>query len=166
VTTRQALAFVASHGAVLQAARGALPSFAEAVAGEPIRGSWWAHPKGGQIYGLIEAVVDSGDVLVCTLADGKVTYVHKRLWPALVKLAKRFTKAQLAKVWSEHTPSGAHRQRRVAYPKWVPAATLRAAAQLPQAKAERELAMLLPLAKGRPAIRSSGPSSRATRSKG
>jgi len=36
-------------------------------------------------------------VLVCKLVDGKITYVHRRLWPALVRLAARFRKEQLIK---------------------------------------------------------------------
>src|SRR6266851_9298228 len=87
VTRQQALAFVEKHGVVLQAARGPVPSFAEFVAGERIRGSWWGHPKGHEIFRLTEAVIDSGQVLVCKLIDGKVTYVHRRLWPALVRLS-------------------------------------------------------------------------------
>ena len=36
--------FVERHGVVLASARGPVPNVAEAVAGEPIRGSWWGHP--------------------------------------------------------------------------------------------------------------------------
>ena len=78
------------HGVVLLAARGSVPSLAEAVAGERIRGSWWGHPKGSEIYRAAQAVCESPDVLVCKLVKGKITYVHRRLWPALVKLASRF----------------------------------------------------------------------------
>ena len=120
MSPRQAVAFVKKHGIVLQAARGPVPSLAEAVAGGPIRGSWWGHPKGQQIFLAADAISDSRDVLVCTLVDGKVTYVHRRLWPALVRLAARFPKARLAKVWNEHTATGAHRSRRMAFPRWVP----------------------------------------------
>ena len=42
--------FVEQHGVVLAAARGPVPSVAEAIAGEPIRGSWWGHEKGSQIF--------------------------------------------------------------------------------------------------------------------
>ncbi|MFI4945383.1 MAG: hypothetical protein ACHP85_19090, partial [Burkholderiales bacterium] len=82
MSPKQALAFVKKHGVVLQAARGPVPSLAEAVAGEPFRGSWWGHPKGQAIFRAAEAVADSPDVLVCKLIDGKVTFVHRRLWPA------------------------------------------------------------------------------------
>src|ERR1700682_5724740 len=46
----EARLFVERHGIVLQAARGPVPSLAEHVAGGPIRGSWWGHPKGKDIY--------------------------------------------------------------------------------------------------------------------
>src|SRR5262249_6428648 len=78
----EALAFVERHGVVLQAARGPVPSLAEAVAGGPIRGSWWGHPRGHEIFRAAEAVTESPDVLVCKLVDGKGTYGHRRLWGA------------------------------------------------------------------------------------
>ena len=139
MTARQALAFVETHGVVLQAARGPVPSLAEFIAGERIRGSWWAHPKGHEIFRLAEAVVATGDVLVCKLIDRRVTYVHKRLWPALVRLSHRFERAQLAKVWSEHTASGAHVLRRIPYPRWLPAALARQAKRLTEREAEQQL---------------------------
>src|SRR5712691_5283679 len=51
----------------------ALPSLAEAIAGEPIRGSWWGHPKGRLIYSATQAICESPEVLVCKLIKGKVT---------------------------------------------------------------------------------------------
>ena len=102
---------------MLQAARGPVPSLAEAVAGGPIRGSWWSHPKGREIFRAASVVCESPDVLVCKLIEGKVTYVHRRLWPALVRLAGGFPRARLAKVWNEHTATGAHRSRRLAVPR-------------------------------------------------
>ena len=143
MTPKQALAFVKKHGVVLQAARGPVPSFAEHVAGGPIVGSWWAHAHGHEIFALAEAVSESGDVLVCKLVDGKVTYVHRRIWPALVKLAARFDKPQLAKVDNEHTASGAHRSVSTPFPKWVPDAVRHEAALLSVAEAERALAAIL-----------------------
>lgn len=139
----EALAFVERSGIVLQSGQGAVPSFAAFVAGEPIRGSWWAHPAAQRIFALAEAVIDSGDVLVCTLVHGKVTYVHRRLWPALVKLAARFPRARLARTWSEHTKTGAHAARRQPYPAWVSAETRAASARLTRAEAEAELRAIL-----------------------
>jgi len=136
VTPAQGLAFVKRHGVVLQAARGAVPSLAEAIAGGPIRGSWWSHPSGHDIFRVAEAVSDSDDVLVCKLIDGKVTYVHRRLWPALVKVAPQLDKQRLAKIWNEHTDTGAHKARALAFPKWVPDDVKRAAAALSVAAAQ------------------------------
>jgi hypothetical protein len=136
VTPNEAIAFVKRHGVVLQAARGPVPSLAEAIAGGPIRGSWWGHPKGQMIFRAAQAVSDSPDVLVCKLIDGKVTFIHRRCWPALVKLAPRFRQAQLAKVWEEHTESGAHASRQTPFPRWVPSDVMKEAEALSVAEAE------------------------------
>jgi len=136
VSPKDAVAFVERHGVVLQAARGPVPSLAEAIAGGPIRGSWWGHPKGKEIFHAAEAICASPDVLVCKLLGDRITYVHRRLWPALVKLATRFRKEQLARVWDEHTASGAHRARREPFPAWVPPAVMKEAAGLSVAEAE------------------------------
>ena len=147
MTRDEALAFVRDHGVVLQAARGPVPSLAEAIAGGPIRGSWWGHAKGHEIFRLAEAVADSGEVLVCKLIDDKITYVHRLLWPALVKLAARFPKGRLAKVRNEHTESGAHRLRREAFPGWVPKEVMREAKALSVPEAEAMLRPVLALAR-------------------
>jgi hypothetical protein len=143
VSPKEALAFVERHGVVLQAARGPVPSLAEAIAGGPIRGSWWGHAKGRIIFQATQAVCDSPDVLVCKLIDDKVTYVHRRLWPALVKLAPRFRKAQLAQVRDEHTASGAHASRQIAFPEWVPGEVVKEAEALSMAEAEQLLSAVL-----------------------
>lgn len=46
----EALIFIKKHGVVLMSARGPVPNSAEAMACEPIRGSWWGHPKSRQMY--------------------------------------------------------------------------------------------------------------------
>jgi hypothetical protein len=148
VTPKEAIELVERHGVLLQSARGPVPSLAEAIAGGPIRGSWWSHPKAREIFGASEVLGDHPDVLVCKLVEGKVTFVHRRLWPALVKLSPRFSKAQLAKVWNEHTPSGAHRARRKAFPSWVPADVMRESAALSVPVAEELLAPWLSLGRG------------------
>jgi hypothetical protein len=137
MSPKDGLAFVKRHGVVLQAARGSVPSLAEAIAGGPIRGSWWGHPKGHEIFRVAESICESEEVLVCKLVDGKITYVHRRLWPALVKLASRFPKARLAKVWNEHTRTGAHHSRATAFPDWVPRDVLESAEQLSMKEAEQ-----------------------------
>ena len=120
MTAEEALAFVREHGVVLASAKGAVPRLTEVIVDEPIKGSWWAHPKSHQIFAILQAVTDSEDILVCRLVDGKVTLVHRRLWPALVRVAERFSPTQIAQVREAHTPSGHHVSREVPFPKWVP----------------------------------------------
>jgi hypothetical protein len=119
-TPEEALAFVRQHGVVLASAKGTAPRLTEAIVGEDIKGSWWAHPKSRHIYSILRAVTDSDQVLVCRLIDGKITLVHRRLWPSLFGVAKRFAPEQLAQVRDEHTPSGRHASRVVPFPQWVP----------------------------------------------
>jgi hypothetical protein len=146
LSVADALRFVREQGVVLLSARGPVPSFAERVTGEPIRGSWWGHPRSHEIYRLAEAVEDSGEVLTCRLIDGKVTWVHRRLWPALLRLADRFPREGLARVWSEHTASGAHRRREISFPEWVPDEVRAAAKSLSAPAAEEQLAVVLEVA--------------------
>src|SRR6266446_3426074 len=65
----------------------ALPSVTGIVAQEPIRGSWWGHAKGKEIYAVSEQLSIHPDVLVAKLVSGKITFVHRSLWPALVQIA-------------------------------------------------------------------------------
>jgi len=116
----EALEFVRQHGVVLLAAKGPAPRLTEAIVGEPIKGSWWAHPRSRFIFRMVNAVLASGEVLACRVIDGRVTLVHRRLWPALVRLAGRFPAERLAQVRDEHMPSGKHVSRDVAFPQWVP----------------------------------------------
>ena len=119
MTAAEALAFVRTHGVVLESASGPVPSLAEAIAGSPIQGNWWGHARSHEIFALTRAVRDSPDVLVCRLVGGKITYVHRRLWPALVRAAERFPRKSLAKIHERHTASGKHVSDEVAYPEWV-----------------------------------------------
>lgn len=121
MTAVEALAFVKEHGVVLVSAKGPVPRLTEVIAGEPIKGSWWGHPKSHQIFAILEALTESEDVLVCRLVKGKITLVHRRLWPALVRVAARFTPDRIAKVRQEHTASGRHVNKEVPFPRWVPA---------------------------------------------
>jgi hypothetical protein len=121
MTTAEAISFIEEHGVVLASAKGPVPRLTEAIVNQPIKGSWWAHSKSRQIFAVLQAVADSQDVLVCRLVNGKVTFIHRRLWPALVRIAKRFPPAQIAQVHEEHTTSGRHVTREVPFPKWVPA---------------------------------------------
>lgn len=64
-----------------------LPSLVALVAEEPVRGSWWSHPRAHAIFQVATRVAEHPDVLTLRLISGKVTYVHRRLWPALLGVA-------------------------------------------------------------------------------
>ena len=116
----EALAFVREHGVVLASAKGSAPRLTEAITGEAIKGSWWSHPQSHRIYAILQSVAASDQILVCRLIDGKITYVHRRLWPSLVRLAERMAPGQIAQVREEHTASGRHVSRELPFPQWVP----------------------------------------------
>ena len=63
-----------------------LPSVCSIVAGEPMRGSWWSHPKANAIFQVNERLDDHEDVLITKLISSKVTFVHRDLWPALLAI--------------------------------------------------------------------------------
>jgi len=134
-----ALAFIAEHGVVLASARGPVPSVAEAVTGEPIRGSWWAHPRSHDIFRALTEIDDSPDVLCFKLVGGKVSFVHRRLWPALVCLSGEIGRERLAAIKQEHTESGAHRNVVTRFPDWVPPDVAAAARALDPAAAREQL---------------------------
>ena len=127
MTPKEAVGFVTANGITLESGRGPVPSLAGTIAGGAIRGSWWAHPKGPVIFLCSRAVRESKDVLVCRLVGGKVTYVHRRLWPALVRLSRRLGARRLDAIREVHTATGKHKVEVVAFPKWVPHKVSRAA---------------------------------------
>ena len=140
---KQALAWVKECGIAVESARASVPSLAGVIAGKPVRGSWWAHPKGNDIFRLSRTIRGSPDVLVCRLVDGKITYIHRRLWPALVRLAGRFSKDRLAAVTEVHTPTGKHKLLLVPFPQWVPKEVLAVAQKLSEKEAASQF--VLPL---------------------
>ena len=136
------MAVLREHGMLLASAKGPIPNVAELVVGEPIRGSWWAHPRSHEIYAVLNELADSPEVVRLRLIRGKITLVHRRMWPALVRVSDRFPDGALAAVDEQHTASGAHRTVEVPFPTWVPPAVVREAARL----SEREALDQLPAA--------------------
>jgi hypothetical protein len=121
MTRHQALAALKRQGVMLESSHGPVPNLVERIVGEPVRGSWWAHPRSHGIFALTRWVRNSPDVLTCRLVNGKVTFVHRRVWPALVRLANLFPKERLAAIHEVHTQTGAHRVATIPFPAWVPA---------------------------------------------
>jgi hypothetical protein len=64
-----------------------LPSIAGLVIGAPVRGSWWAHPLSNEVYMVSMRVMRHPDVVVLKLLNGKVTHVHRQVWPFLYAVA-------------------------------------------------------------------------------
>jgi hypothetical protein len=124
MTLGQALSYVEEQGVVLVSAKGPVPRMTEFLAQEPIKGSWWNHPKSREIYAVLQALEESSDILVCRLVEGKVSFVHRRLWAALARVADRFPPQNLAQIHQEHTATGRHVNRLVPFPHWVDADAL------------------------------------------
>ena len=81
------LSALEEHGLLLES-DALLPSVASLVVGAPVKGSWWSHPKGRAIFAACGMLADHPDVLISKLVSGKVTYVHRRLWGALLCVAR------------------------------------------------------------------------------
>lgn len=64
-----------------------LPSVCRIITGEPMKGSWWSHPMAQTIFQVNERLDDHPDVLIAKLLAGKVTFVHRQCWPALLAVA-------------------------------------------------------------------------------
>ena len=79
-----------------------------------------------------------------------VTFVHRRVWPALVRLAKEIGARRLDAISQEHTASGAHRNVVTRWPRWVAADVKASAARLSEEDARALLGdALLRAAPGR-----------------
>ena len=129
------MALLVERGVLLESARGPIPNVAELVAGEPITGSWWGHLASRAIFGVINELADSPDVVRLRLVNGKVTLVHRRAWPALVRVSDRIPATRLASVEEVHTASGAHRTIETPFPDWVPGGVAQAATALTEEQA-------------------------------
>ena len=144
LSASEALAFVREHGVVLVSAKGKGRNLVEVIAGEPLKGNWWGHPAGKRIFSVLDAVTESEEVLVCRLIDGKITLVHRRLWPALVRLAEAFAPERISQVLNGHTASGRHVRRSVAFADWVAPEVAQEAETLGENEARALLAEWLP----------------------
>jgi hypothetical protein len=87
----------------------------------------------------MNAVPDSPDVVRLRLVNGKVTLVHRRVWPSIVRLSSIIPPQRLTSIEEHHTASGAHRKIETPFPAWVPAEVIEAAAQLTEEQALDEL---------------------------
>jgi hypothetical protein len=81
-----------------------LPCVTRIVTGGPISGSWWGHPSGGAIYELMTTLESDSEILQTKLVSGKVTMVHRDLWPSILavgaaRAAWQFCELSRGAVW-------------------------------------------------------------------
>lgn len=75
-----------------------LPSVCSLITGSALRGSWWSHPLAQNIFQVNEQLEDHQDVLITKLVSGKVTFVHRDLWPEMVTIGRSRQSWQLQKL--------------------------------------------------------------------
>ena len=63
-----------------------LPSVCTLITGEPLKSSWWSHPKAQVIFQVNELLEDHPDVMITKLVSGKVTFIHRKLWPEILAI--------------------------------------------------------------------------------
>ena len=81
----EVLAAIHARGLLLLQDR-TLASAVQILAGETVSGLWWSHPRANQMYAALETVSDHADVLVAKLVAGKLTFVDRALWPAVLAI--------------------------------------------------------------------------------
>jgi len=81
-------AWIDGRDLTLVSAKSAIGNAAEAIAGRPIEGSWWADPLGSLIFRLLNELEDDApQYLDLVLAEGKRTLVSPRLAPVVLAVA-------------------------------------------------------------------------------
>lgn len=83
---RAAAAFVKERRIVMSTGRSSLPMLAEAIAGEPIAGSWMAHPAVYRIYRILGSL-SRYNLPAAPLILGKETIFDPSLGPAVERIA-------------------------------------------------------------------------------
>jgi hypothetical protein len=84
-----------------------------------VTGPWCDHPQGKLMMELVRSVRQSPDVLVCKLVQNRPTLVHRRLWPALVRLAPVRGAKILDRIRDEPQADGTVKETLLPYPAWV-----------------------------------------------
>jgi hypothetical protein len=142
------------HGLLLMQDK-KIASVVALITGEALATSWWSHPRSHEIFRTLEKLGDDRDVLVTRLIAGKVTYVHRRLWPSFLAIAasgaewqKRGLRAKpstrelqerlLVAAEEVHTESGRHEMRTQTWHAWAKEHAAKIPRVTPAAYAELE----------------------------
>ncbi len=94
---------------------------------------------GDEIFVLTRTIRSAEGILVCRLVEGKVTYVHRRLWPAIFRLRASLRKESLGAIQEMHTSVGKHQVSVTPFPDWVPASAKERAERLTIPEAASQL---------------------------
>jgi len=111
-----------------------LTSVVSLVTGESLRTSWWSHPRAKEIFTILRRLEEVS--LATKLVAGKVTLVHRRLWPALLTVATIGEPWQSAVAKEVHTESGKHE---IVYEPWPVWAAREGVVPMPDLTAAREI---------------------------
>jgi hypothetical protein len=101
MASTQALVARLSECGILLQQDAILPSIVATVAGAPVQGSWWSHPQAPIIFARLNELAAHPDVLLAKLVAGKVTFVHRRLWPAVLAVAAAREPWQFARLGAD-----------------------------------------------------------------
>jgi hypothetical protein len=84
--TQRVLAQLERRELLLQAGN-EFASVVELVAGEPVRGSWWAHPRANLIYWVCQDLEADARVTEARLLGGKITHIWHTRWADVTSIA-------------------------------------------------------------------------------
>lgn len=82
---KRVLGKILSYGFLLESDP-KLPSVCTLITGTPLKGSWWSHPLAQTIFQVNAKLEDHPDVVITKLVSGKVTFVHRDLWPEILTI--------------------------------------------------------------------------------
>jgi hypothetical protein len=94
------------------------------VSGASVSGSWWASPHSHKIFNVMRSLTAHPDVTLAKLINQKVTYVHRKLWGALVAVGNeqapwqfRSLSPQARELFRQVTRTGAYSTNQAPDPK-------------------------------------------------
>ena len=125
---------IAEHGLLLLQDK-QLSNVVTLMTGERLRGSWWSHPKANDIFRALRALPED-QVLETKLVAGKVTFIHRRLWPDFLAIAAG------EREYEVHTESGRHEKRREPWSAWAKRMNVRPTRDVATARRRLEQAVI------------------------
>ena len=131
---------IAEHGLLLLQDK-KLANAVTFMTGERLKGSWWSHPRAHEIFRSIESLPDD-QVIATKLVGGRVTFVHRSLWPDLLAVATSGDLRQDEREYEVHTSSGRHEKRFEPWEVWAKRQKVRAARDVAAARERIERAVL------------------------